>query len=488
MLDKIEKKKTLILILSILICIWTLFVIVHYSGYSFWGDEMGTIVVANPIHSLSETLKIWFNEDYVQVPLFFIIAHFWMKISPYGTKWLLLICELMVLIGFLINEENSKWINGRLTGLLCLIFNCLCSYIVIQGAYEFRPYAMNYMFSSLLIFMFIKKHFQMTTKNLILYGITGVLLNYTHYTTIMLFAALFIADFFEWLRKREDIKFLISYLIWGIFYFPFIIMMYVHVRSSMNKFWLKTPKYSDFFRISHQLLQNKIIFAFYIIAIVSTIIWLSYKIIKHSKLTIPEQVSAYCIWMILGMKILIFAFSKYINPNYSLWLPRYFMCLIPAMLLIITLFWAKLIEIAKKKQAICSILCLFLLIMLGICEKDYIKDLKENRYPEIERQPFEQAAEILRQQPDFWDNTTAIYSSGYVVEAWQYYLAHGDMKPGLLNFIPRDMDGVNPLEYKTIYVFIVEEPMPEEVQAYLNAHFDKEELEDNYQLFKYTRK
>ena len=75
LLQRIIDYKYTVPLFSLIICILTFIVLTHYSGYSFWGDEMGTIAIANPIHSPFETLKINLLYDPYIAPLFYLFAN-----------------------------------------------------------------------------------------------------------------------------------------------------------------------------------------------------------------------------------------------------------------------------------------------------------------------------------------------------------------------------------------------------------------------------
>ena len=125
-------------VFTLLLCIWTMIVLVHYSGYSFWGDEIGTIAIANPTHTLHETLMIDLTEDTTVAPLFYLVANLWMRVVPYGTSRLLLICEIFVCIGIFITAMTAKNISGNICGIAAAVLSAVMPYLAIQGAYEFR--------------------------------------------------------------------------------------------------------------------------------------------------------------------------------------------------------------------------------------------------------------------------------------------------------------------------------------------------------------
>ena len=466
-------KKNIVLLVSILICSWMLFVMIHYSGKSLWGDSIGTISIANPNHSIWETLKIDVTQDVFVAPLFYLVANIWLKIAPYGTVWVKLICELFICIGILIASQAAKNISGDLAGIFTAIFLSICPYLVTQGAYEFRHYALWFMLTALLIWFYDRKNKKPTPQNLIGYGFAAILCCYTHFNAVFFFFILFLLDVFLWLKKKITIRHIISYLLWGFLFFPYLVYAYFHATELTKGFW-PNPKPEDLVKIDLQILIEPLLFGIFIVSI----LWAIWKIWK------TDQTSCFLLWMILGYKAVNFIYSN-LNQGYSMWIPRYFFCQFPAMMILCAVFTAEMLKNAFRKgklqtAATCALIC----CVLAFLEILFIRDLREHRYPEIIHQPFEQTAEILRQQDDFWNEDTAFYYSAYNIEAWQYYLAHGDMTPGLLNLLPMGLHGVDLSPYRVIYVCELQNPIPEESMSILQASYEFEELHHDYKLWR----
>ena len=108
--------------------------------------------------------------------------------------------------------------------------------------------------------------------------------------------------------------------------------------------------------------------------------------------------------------------------------------------------------------------------------------------PDVKNQPLEQAAEVIRGTGDLFNEDTAVYYSAFKIEGWQYYLAHGDMTPGMINFLQRDLSGEDLSLYNVIYVMEVQEQIPDEAWTQFSESYDIEELNHDYKLYRLTRK
>ena len=470
-------KSNIVLLFSILVCCWCMTVMVHYSGKSLWGDSIGTIFIANPNHSLLETLRIDVTEDVFVAPLFYLVANVWLKIAPYGTRWVKLICEIFICLGMIVSAQTAKKMFGNAAGIFTVLFLSVSSYLAIQGGYEFRNYALWFLFTACLLWLHDRKIKQPTWGSLIAYGICAILCCYTHFNGVLFFFTLFLWDLYLWLKKKITIRHISSYLLWGVLFFPYLVYAYFHAKSLTDGFW-PAPGLKDFFGIDKQLLIHPLFYGLFWAAI----LWALY--ITFAK---KDSRTAFLLWVIMGYRIINFVYSN-LNEGYSMWIPRYFFCQMAPMMILCG--WAaadvfhRLYHGRKVLFYAAAILFCAGFLLLEIA---YIHDLRANRYPEHISQPFEQDAEILRKQPDFWDPDTAFYYSACNIEAWQYYLAHGDMTPGLLNLLHIGPEtDLSP--YRVIYVCELQNAIDPQVWEKLNTEFDFEELNHDYRVYQFTRK
>lgn len=355
------EKKWIFSFFSLIIFIWTLIVLTHYSGYSFWGDEMGTISIANPIH-----------------------------------------CP-----------------------------------------------------------------------------------------AVILYFVLFIADLYLFLKKKNSIKHIIPYLIWGVLFLPCLMYAYFKVKSYISDYWSSSPTLRDFFLIVPELLKNPLLIIFWYSSIFWLFIRLTQVLRKKEDFLRSGYFPAFLMyWLVLAYRTVNFLYST-INSNYSMWVSRYFLCLLPCIVMFIGFMLSDIIPLIFSKlqsTAVKTVITTILLIGAAYLEMSFIQACKAERHPEIERQPFEQAAEILRTMDDLYEPDTAVYYSAHNIEAWQYYLAHGDMTPGLINLLPKRLTEADIQPYNIIYVMIVQDAIPQETDELFSKYFDKEEIHHDYRIYKLIRK
>ncbi len=480
---KLNKCNWLFWLLLLLTIAGAAVIMVHYSGYSFWGDELATVTFSNPNHSLLETLKLDLLDDTTVPPLFYLVANLWMKVSPYGTRWLLVICEVFTLVGIVFSALTARNIADNTAGLLTALIMALMPYCVTQGGYEFRHYALWLMFTAIILFFGARKYRNPSVGNLVGYGLAAVFAAYTHFSAVIFFFSLFLLDVFLFLKKRITIRHISSYLLFGVLFFPYLLFAYTRATSVRTSFWTTAPGFADFFRIMPSLLKTVPVMILYYAAAA----WMLYRLIKALRggANLFEE-PLFPAWMlfavILCYRLVTFIYSN-LNPNFSMWTDRYFFCLMPCIGIILGLCCRDVLE--RVPQAAFAVCFAGMTVWMLFAHWQVLKD---NRFPEIIRQPLEQAAEVLRETGDLFNDDTAVYYSADNIEAWQYYLAHGDMTPGLMNLLPRDSSQVDLSPYNLIYVMEVTNPISDETWAHFTESFNVEELHHDLKLYRLTRK
>ena len=479
---KLNKCNWAFWLLLLLIIVVSAVIMMHYKGTSFWNDEMATIDYCNPNHSLLETLKNDITKDITVAPLFYLVAHLWMRVAPYGTQWLLLICEIFTLVGILFSALAAREIVDNITGLFTALFMALMPYCVQQGGHEFRHYALWLMFTSITLFFGARKYRNPSVMNLVCYGLAATLAAYTHFSAVIFFFSLFLLDVFLFLKKRITIRHISSYLLFGVLFFPYLIFAYTRATSVINKFWTPVPGFADFFRVMRALLQTHPMMILYY----SAVIWMLYRLIKAlrggANLFEDRLFPAWMLFaVILCYRLVTFIYSN-LSPNYSMWTERYFFCLMPCIGILLGLCCRDVLEHVPSTAFFVCFAVMSVWTLFAHCQV-------LRNYPDIGYQPLEQAAEVLRRTDDLFNEDTAVYCSAYHYKSWQYYLAHGDMTPGLINFLPKYSSKEDLSSYNVIYAMqVTNTAIPDETWANFSESFNIEELNHKYKLYRLTRK
>ena len=487
---KLNKCNWAFWLLLLLIIAGAAVIMVHYSGYSFWGDEMATVTFSNPNHSLLETLKLDLLDDTTVPPLFYLAANLWMKVSPYGTRWLLVICELFTLVGIVFSAMTARNIADNTAGLFTALIMALMPYCVTQGGYEFRHYALWLMFTAIILFFGARKYRNPSVGNLVGYGLAAVFAAYTHFSAVIFFFSLFLVDVFLFLKKRITIRHISSYLLFGVLFFPYLIFAYTRATSVREKFWTRAPVFADFFDIMKTLLQTRPMMILYY----GAVIWMLYRLIKalRNRTNLFED-RLFPAWMLFAVlicyRLVTFIYSN-LNPNFSMWAERYFFCLMPCLGILLGLCCRDVLDrVPSPAFSICFAGIAVWLLVANCRVLKNNPDVRNNSDVRLD-EPFEQAAEILRETDDLFNEDTTVYNSAKWITGWQYFLALGNMTPGLINFLPNDISNEDLSPYNVIYVMEVDFAYPifDATWEKFSESFNIEELNHDYKLYRLTRK
>lgn len=228
-----------------LILIFAFLVRVCDLGFNFWSDELYTLTHS----SWPDSSFIWTFKDPGNPPFFYILAKIWMMIFGYSEikcRMLnVLISTATVYFIYIFLKDNLDIKNGKKIALIAAFLSTINLYS-IQGAQDFRAYALGGMFcilSAYYLFEIIKNG---KTKNYLIYSILTACMINTHYFQALILLANFIyANIF--LNNKERVKFFIANLVGSLFFLPFFIMTALHGAFLNKKFYYgyETSNFSD---------------------------------------------------------------------------------------------------------------------------------------------------------------------------------------------------------------------------------------------------
>lgn len=345
-MEKIIKNRYKLITIAILVMMFILMCIFSEKE-CFWTDELDwTIDILEKSNNIGDVLKTLLKTGY-NLPLYYLAMFPIYKIAPYGELWLLLPGMIMTLFGVFMVGQVGKKIGGKDLGIISL---CLAatSYIAIyQGAFEFRPYAFMFCFSATTLYTYICKMQDPKNKKInILYTLSIILLAYSHWFGCLLVAFYFIVDCILLIRKKNSIGFILPYIALGITFIPWFVLMMTKHTNNLEKYWGETPTIKSLYKAIYYLLSNNLVcMVLFISAIFIGMIYIFCKPKNKDKQKkfIMLTISSIC-WSLLT----VFIYSRYINPKGSLWVERYFLVILPQIILLISIPIAELLHLEFK--------------------------------------------------------------------------------------------------------------------------------------------
>jgi uncharacterized membrane protein len=452
------------------------FMLVLASRQSFNLDELDRTI--GPLTGKSTSgipmLRMLLNWKTIP-PLYFLIMKPLYELLPYGEIYLLIPSIVFAIVGILITAKIGKIIGGTDIGFFALCI-AVSSVPLITYGLELRPYTLTFCLSSLTLLMYIKRLKRETNKNILYYGISLLLLLYCHYFGLILALSYALIDLYLYLRKEISRKCIFSNIIIGLLFLPWVFMVF-HTSgmklSELLSFWAGIPGDLESINTVYFLLGNSLFYMALFYAGINLIIFKAVRVYEKKNPDVSVIwffISESILWTIL----LVFIYSKFINPKGSLYVNRYFFVIIPHVFLITAFGFSKAFSAIQRfflKMAVRGRL-LNCIVFALVCSTIFQAYQKSYSYITSINQPYREFAEFISENEQTASaNSLVICSYG---TAWvEYYFSKRGLNipANVANCRPRDavqqfisngqyiqpitLSGEDFLKYDIIYLFQV---------------------------------
>ena len=300
----------------------------------FWYDELSWTLNFMHQKSILQMLHELSTKIY-NLPGYYIILYPFYQIS-HNHIWLRLPSIIMTLIAIFYTQKLADKYYGRYCKLiiwLLFLFTPFLYFITLQ----LRPYAFMIACSSFSFYMFYKKQEYSDKQNLIKYGIALTLAAYSHWFGCILVASYGIIDAYLFLRKKNNITFIIPYLICFILFVPWAILTFTNNQYNISSYWGANANYFNVIKIIYNIAGSRLTFLLFMSSFLMLFIK---KNLKNTQIS-PEHSAAFVILFILFTVV---TYST-IQPSGSLMETRYFFVFIPQYLILTT---SLIIEITHR--------------------------------------------------------------------------------------------------------------------------------------------
>ncbi len=480
-------------IICIFIALFNFVFLVRYSGLkSLWVDDLAQISFTHPGLTVFEMFNRLVQYD-VQPPVFAVISAIWLRIAPYGTAWIKLPSELAVSIGVFICGMVGKELSGRRTGILCAAFAACSSTAMVDAGYSFRPYGFFFLTSSIVLLAYanrIKHIGNENRKDLICYGVALTFLVYTHYFGILVCAALFFSDVLLFINKRIKVNCISSYLITGISFAPWALLVMTKSIKQFSNFWPQPPTLKSIKGALSYLLSDQItlIIAF-VIALMVLVIHMLFTKNDKRMFDAIDYVKIICLWCIIFVIGVTFIYSAFLNRTRSVFVPRYFIGLLPYVFLFLATGLDSVCNLVSENKSqlmtkvFSSIICVGFVFAIAAHVYPTVIWIQEYKY-EI----FEETAEWLYKQPDIHhDDVLTVYTTNFI-DGWNYYyITHEGQRTGINDAESASVTANMLKNINKIYLFTVHTPIDQTQQKLIDQLFHKESSNDVMAITTYVR-
>lgn len=443
----------------------------HYAGTrSLWADDLATIGYVAKGQTLQTIYQRILSDTMYNAPLFYILAFFWLRIMPYGTAYLKLFNILLCCLGVWFCGTAAQKLRGDRAAVIATIFAATSTFMVNYVAYTFRCYGLVFVLCSLLILAYLKRLNEPAKASVqVGYGILLALLLYTHYLSVLVIAALGLCDCWQFVRRKITWHFILPYVGAGLIFLPLMLFVVKSLIASHGTFWPKVPTLKSLISVTKQVFGNRdILFLLTPVTVLLLLLWKKYP-------DSPQRPSAHrMMWVMaicLGFVITVdFVYSRYINPSGSLFVVRYFTCVLPAATVLpaVGADWILEAICSGKTGPAKDILALSL---IGLCYFS-MADQQINALVNLDgtaKEPYEQAIDWIYSHDDARADDTLVMMTGYP-DGFYYYATHDGAREGLpFGGLTQD----NWQQYKVIYASPMHGGFTEEETDLLEGHYEK---------------
>ena len=408
-------------------------------------------------------------EDPTNVPIFYLILYVWIKLFGYTADTMRILPEVCgALFVFLVGLIGEKVGNKKMGIIAAIVAGT--SLQLVYVSYQIRAYSMLMMFSAIAFYAFLKRTSQW--KSIIIYSISLLLLSYTHFFGVLVCAGLGSIDILNILLKKREKKCFISYIIYACLFVPYLVLSFIRANNMYAVFWPPVPTYRDIFSMIGSMCPG-IGWGAYIFALVFFVyLVIVIESLKKKQSQFVQSEIFTCFWVIYAVIAVGFLYSKYIKPESSVWVYRYFLVLFPFAVTVVSYGIWKGLDYIQERSGFGKTVFIGFVLFLG-CAYTYTNIGYEIAHPDkivIGSSNYEKITTYIMEAENINEEDTLVYFAypNQYFEGWKEYASQGGKLklPNLCNskdnFYEMDLS-----RYETIYVVNAVYRITEEEKAYL---------------------
>ena len=468
-----------------------LVIMLSFGNYkSTWMDDSATMGIAAKNRSLVNVIETILKEESTTPPLYTIAWHYFSKLIPVGagalSLWARMLSIIANTIGFYVGAIVVRKGWNKYVGIMFEMLLITSNALIVNSGFAVRSYGFMILMSLFLLYVVIRRFedgIESRNKTTALYTVAILAICYTHYFGILTCFGFFLYECYLFIKKRYTYKFIFSYIVAGAVYLPWLVVNYVITREQWGSaFWIGPPKYSSIIAIlawlssSQELVMLCVMFGFFITL---------YKV-KEERMDI--SLNAALITTIAVEIAIVFCYSKYINPKSSVWAHRYFLNLLPYMLIIASFGLVNVVSFfidgkIKKVSFVYAVLAFLIFVNSNVVSR--VKGDMEGMF----YQPYREAAEYLLNQRDANSPDTLVLISAVYSTGWDYYLTHnGKFEPlKYKRSFQGDFSNMDIKKYKKIYLLDIHILLDDNSRKMIEDNFHKVSQDEKSTVQTYVR-
>ena len=372
------------------------------------------------------------------LPLYYVLLKVVDKFFHHNEILLTIPSVIMTFIGVYYIEKTSKKFFETDFSLLAVLITISSLFFFKQMAFIIRPYSLLFMLSIISLYNYLNRLENCTKINNFKYILSITCLLFTHWYGALVVFCYGITDLYMVIKKKIKFKYFVLYIIPFLLILFWIIYIFNVHTNDLTKYWSQSHSISSIIRVFFYILFfNVFPFTFALIA----------RVIFYKKLNLKEnndykKIKLMFFYIILIMLGILF-YSNVINKNCSLWVDRYFIAIMPHIIIVASFYLSQLYELGKKSNneilsfIIKSVLIVYTSISI-IINFDFSNNLLDNAFKNGES--YKKTFETIKSDKDIYNKDTLIICT-YGKYWFDYYVTERGEK------LPANVMVIDPYKY-----------------------------------------
>ena len=337
-----------------LLLFFTVFLIYGSTVKEFWYDEMAMVGFVCGDTTIPELLHTYLTHEASNLPLYALLLWPIYHILPAREYCLLSLSVLLTIGATVFLSLFAKKRYGRFAALAILAMSICSKTVCNRIGLELRAYSLMYFGAAFTLYMLLLLHEKADKRRYVVTVIAMLFLLFSHYFGVLLFAILGAGALLLVLLHKKKFSYLIPFLVSGALFTPWFVLTRVMTDVSASDFWIPRPAFTDVPKtVAYLLGGNPVLTAAFGIAWICMLV----PVVKEKRWFCVEAVLLAVPVLILGG---IFLYSRYLSRGGGLYENRYFIAVLPLMLLNLAAAFEKCMALGKKYRWMQTVILLAL--------------------------------------------------------------------------------------------------------------------------------
>lgn len=422
---------------------------------SLWYDEIHTVIRSGPDVTIPSIIGYAENSEVDQPPVFFLYMHFVLDVFGVSDRTVRLGSVFLGLLAIPVMYFLGREIVNAETGIFAAALTTV-NFFHIYHSQEARFYTLLFLLSALSYLFMIRGFRYVRIIDFIFYTLFTVLLLYTHYFGMVIFAAqvltFAVLAFYKWHDRRFMIFGFSSGLLIGLAFLPWLSIVLKH--NQVGSFWIGRPTWyfllEYFYNYFGKDMIQSALFVFFTFLFVRQFV--------RKDFADPQTRQVYIIlifWLVISYLI---PYIKSIVDTPILHM-RYMIISLPALILIFSAGWS---AIPNKKWRFGL---MYALIVISVANLIFFR----KHYIKIQKQQMREAALVVKDKN--YSNTPVLAVSN---DYYQYYFRNG------ISVLPADPSMVS--KFDQFWLLQIQFFSPEELAQEIKVFESEFKVAEHHQF------